>query len=115
MSHRCAIIQLYLYKGRVFIRKGRAMSMDDVTFTRGPARRPMPRVSDPLLQWATGLQTKERRIYAGWLAEAGKIDALDAAMEQAGFALVTIKHGSGNMVSHWAVETANLFVVGGGV
>jgi hypothetical protein len=91
------------------------MSMDDVTFTRGPARRPMPRVSDPLLQWATGLQTKERRIYAGWLAEAGKIDALDAAMEQAGFAQVTIKHGSGNMVTHWAVETANLFVVAEGV
>jgi hypothetical protein len=91
------------------------MSMDDVTFTRGPARRPMPRVSDPLLQWATGLQTKERRIYAGWLAEAGKIDVLDTAMEQAGFAQVTIKHGSGNMVTHWAVETANLFVVAEGV
>jgi hypothetical protein len=89
--------------------------MDDVTFTRGPARRPMPRVADPLLQWATGLQTKERRIYAGWLAEAGKIDALDAAMEQAGFKQVTIKHGSGNMVTHWAVETANLFVVAEGV
>jgi len=91
------------------------MSMDEVTFTRGPARRPIPRVSDPLLQWATGLQTKERRIYAGWLAEAGKIDALDAAMEQAGFAQVTIKHGSGNMVTHWAVETANLFVIAEGV
>ena len=91
------------------------MSMDEVTFTRGPARRPIPRVSDPLLQWATGLQTKERRIYAGWLAEAGKIDALDAAMEQAGFAQVTIKHGSGNMVTHWAVETANLYVVAEGV
>src|SRR5436853_536200 len=57
------------------------MSMDDVTFTRGPARRPMPRVSDPLLQWATGLQTKERRIYAGWLAEAGKIQALTRQYE----------------------------------
>jgi len=91
------------------------MSMDEVTFTRGPARRPVPRVSDPLLQWATGLQTKERRIYAGWLAEAGKIEALDAAMEQAGFSQVTIKHGSGNMVTHWAVETANLFVVAEGV
>jgi hypothetical protein len=89
--------------------------MEDVTFTRGPARRPMPRVADPLLQWATGLQTKERRIYAGWLAEAGKIDALDEAMAQAGFSQVTIKHGSGNMVTHWAVETANLFVVAEGV
>src|SRR3954469_22307878 len=101
--------------GRVLTRKGRVMSMDEVTFTRGPARRPIPRVSDPLLQWATGLQTKERRIYAGWLAEAGKIDTLDAAMEQAGFAQVTIKHGSGNMVTHWAVETANLFVIAEGV
>src|SRR6266487_1866170 len=89
--------------------------MDDVTFARGPARRPLPRVADPLLQWATGLQTKERRIYAGWLAEAGRIEALDAAMEQAGFAQVTIKHGSGNMVTHWAVETANLFVIAEGV
>jgi len=89
--------------------------MDDVTFARGPARRPLPRVADPLLQWATGLQTKERRIYAGWLAEAGRIEALDAAMEQAGFSQVTIKHGSGNMVTHWAVETANLFVIADGV
>jgi hypothetical protein len=89
--------------------------MDDVTFTRGPARRPMPRVADPLLQWATGLQTKERRIYAGWLAEAGKIDELDDAMGRAGFSQVTIKHGSGNMVTHWAVEAANMFVVAEGV
>ncbi len=89
--------------------------MDDVTFTRGPARRPLPRVADPLLQWSTGLQTKERRIYAGWLAEAGRLEELDAAMEQAGFAQITIKHGSGNMVTHWAVETANLFVVAEGV
>jgi len=89
--------------------------MDDVTFSRGPARRPLPRVADPLLQWSTGLQTKERRIYAGWLVEAGKIDTLDEAMEQAGFAQITIKHGSGNLVTHWAVETANLFVIAEGV
>jgi hypothetical protein len=38
----------------------------DTPFTRGPARRPVPRVADPLLQWATGLTTKDRRIYAGW-------------------------------------------------
>jgi hypothetical protein len=72
-------------------------------------------VADPLLQWATGLQTKERRIYAGWLAEAGKIETLDEAMAEAGFNQVTIKHGSGNMVTHWAVETANLFVIAEGV
>jgi hypothetical protein len=89
--------------------------MEEVAFTRGPARRPAPRVADPLLQWSTGLQTKERRIYAGWLAEAGRLDTLDAAMEQAGFAQVTIKHGGGNFVTHWAVEVANLFVIAEGV
>jgi hypothetical protein len=89
--------------------------MEDVTFSRGPARRPVMRVADPLLQWATGLQTKERRIYAGWLAEAGRLEVLDDAMDQAGFKQVTIKHGSGNMVTHWAVETANLFVIADGV
>lgn len=89
--------------------------MDDVTFSRGPARRPMPRVADPLLQWATGLQTNDRRLYAGWLAEAGRSQALDDAMHEAGFSQVTIKHGSGNLVTHWAVETANLFVVAEGV
>jgi hypothetical protein len=89
--------------------------MEDVTFTRGPARRPTPRVADPLLQWSTGLQTKERRIYAGWLAEAGRLDTLDEAMQKAGFSQVTIKHGGGNFVTHWAVEIANMFVVAEGV
>jgi hypothetical protein len=88
---------------------------DEPAFTRGPARRPAPPVTDPLLQWATGLQTKERRIYAGWLVEAGKHDALDGAMEQAGFPFVTIKHGNGNLVTHWAIETANVFVIADGV
>jgi len=91
------------------------MSTDDIQFSRGPARRPLPRVSDPLLQWSTGLQTKERRIYSGWLAEVGRSEAFDAAMEQAGFQHVTIKHGSGNFVTHWAVETADLFVIAEGV
>ncbi|HEU4327546.1 MAG TPA: hypothetical protein VFS21_30685 [Roseiflexaceae bacterium] len=89
--------------------------MDDITFSRGPARRPLPRVSDPLLQWATGLSTTERRIYAGWLVEVGRNQNLDGAMREAGFPQVTIKHGSGNVVTHWAVETANLFVVAEGV
>lgn len=89
--------------------------MADITFTRGPARRPAPPVSDPMLQWATGLQTKERRIYAGWLVEAGKLDTLDEAMAEAQFERVVIKHGSGNMVAHWAVENANVFVIADGV
>src|SRR5215217_1478934 len=115
MSHRCAIIQPCLHKGRVLTRKGRAMSMDEVTFTRGPARRPIPRVSDPLLQWATGLQTKERRIYAGWIAEVGRNHEFDGAMQLAEFQQVMIKHGSGNYVTHWAIPTANLFVIAEGV
>lgn len=88
---------------------------DDVTFSRGPARRPVPRVADPLLQWATGLQTNDRRIYAGWLVEMGRSKALDDVMAEAGFSQITIKHGSGNLVNHWAIETANLFVVAEGV
>jgi len=91
------------------------MADDSFSFHRGPARRPMPRVSAPLLQWATGLTTRERRIYAGWLIEAGKTEALDLAMNDAGFTQVTIKHGSGNLVNSWAVETANVFVVAEGV
>ena len=87
----------------------------DSTFSRGPARRPQLRVADPMLQWATGLQTDDRRLYAGWLAEVGRSESLDNAMREAGFEQVTIKHGSGNVVTHWAVETANLFVIAEGV
>lgn len=93
----------------------RPPELDDVTFSRGPARRPLPRVADPLLQWATGLQTSDRRLYAGWLAEVGRSQALDDAMTTVGFDQVTIKHGSGNLVTHWAVETANLYVIAEGV
>jgi hypothetical protein len=88
---------------------------DDTTFTRGPARRPAAIVTDPLLQWSTGLPTKDRRVYAGWLVETGKHEALDDAMSRAGYEPVVIKHGSGNLVTHWAVETANVFVVAEGV
>lgn len=87
----------------------------DVIFGRGPARRPMPPVQDPLLQWATGLQTKERNLYAGWFVEKGKLQDLDEAMAEAGFNPVTIKHGSGSLVTHWAVPVANMFVVAEGV
>src|SRR5919107_1646083 len=89
--------------------------MEDVAFTRGPARRPIARVADPLLQWSTGLTTTKRMIYAGWMIETGRSEALDAAMTAAGYETVTIKHGSGNLVTHWAVETANLFVIADGV
>ena len=91
------------------------MADPEVTFSRGPARRPIVRVADPLLQWSTGLTTQQRTIYAGWLCETGKSEALDDAMAAAGYETVTIKHGGGNLVTHWAVETANLFVVADGV
>ena len=83
-------------------------------FTRGPARLQCP-------AWRTaaavghGPRRRDRRIYAGWFVEASKLDTLDQAMAQAGFAHVTIKHGGGNLVTHWAVRTANLFVVAEGV
>lgn len=88
---------------------------EEVTFTRGAARRPMPQVADPMIQWATGLPTNDRRIYAGWLVECGRSDTLDAAMEQTDFQTITIKHGSGNLVTHWSIPTARLFVVAEGM
>lgn len=87
----------------------------DTEFTRGPARRPAPVVEGPMLQWASGLPTANRQIYAGWLIEAGKLDDLDGALQSAGFPQITIKHGSGNMVTHTAIETANVFVLADGV
>jgi hypothetical protein len=72
-------------------------------------------VTDPLLQWATGLTTTKRSVYAGWLLETGRHEPVDAAMHAAGYEAVTIKHGSGNLVTHWAIETANLFVIADGI
>lgn len=89
--------------------------MDDIQFQRGPARRPDTADALPVLQWATGLTTTQREIYAGWLIETGKHEALDAAMTVAGFVTVAIKHSGGNVVSHWRVETANIFVAADGV
>lgn len=87
----------------------------DIRFSRGPARRPSVVVADPLLQWSTGLSTNDRRIYTGWLVEAGRHDTLDEAMHAAGFERITIKHGSGNLVNHWAITTANAFILADGV
>jgi hypothetical protein len=88
--------------------------MADQEFAR-TARRPVPVVEDPILQWASGLPTVNRQIYAGWLLEAGKHDDLDLAMQETGFPQVTIKHGNGAVVTHWAIETANAFVIADGV
>ena len=52
---------------------------------------------------------------AGWLVEAGRDEALDAAMTAAGYEQVTIKHGNGNLVTHWAIETADVFPLADGV
>ena len=89
--------------------------LPDVRFQRGPARRPVERPREPLLQWATGLRTVDNRIYAGWLIERDKYEDVDAAMEQADFKSVVIRHGSGNVVTHWALPVASLFVVCDGV
>jgi len=87
----------------------------DTEFTRGPARRPSTVVEGPTLQWATGLPTANRQIYSGWLIEAGILDDLDGALQSAGFSQITIKHGSGKLVTHTAIETANVFVLADGV
>lgn len=84
-------------------------------FTRAAARRPVERPREPLLQWATGLTTKERQIYAGWFVEAGRDQDLDLAMHDASFRQITIKHGGGNLVTHWALPIASLFVICDGV
>lgn len=88
--------------------------MADIEFTRS-ARRPAVVVEDPILQWASGLQTQDKHIYAGWLLEVEKHETLDLSMHEAGFQTVTIKHGNGNIVTHWAIETATAFVVADGV
>lgn len=95
--------------------RAQTTAVEEIEFTRGPARRPLPRISDPLLQWATGLQTKQRSIYAGWLSEQGKNPDFDEAMEKAGFQTVQIKHGTGSVVTHFAIPIANLIVIAEGV
>jgi hypothetical protein len=88
---------------------------DEVRFQRGGARRPIPEVRDTLMQWASGLPTTDRRIYSGWMIEAGKDSELDEAMDAAQFNRVTIKHSGGKIVTHWAIEVAKLFVVCDGI
>jgi hypothetical protein len=88
---------------------------DDIRFSRGPARRPLPRLSDPLLQWSKGLQTNARRIYVGWYSEFGKDADLDDAAAGAGYTKVTLRHGRGEAVTHWEIPIADLFVIAEGV
>lgn len=90
-------------------------SWEDDAFSRGPARRPSPIVQSPTLQWATGLPTENRAIYAGWLCQWGRDAELDAAMERAGVGVTTIRHSGGVLVTHWTLPTAHLFVIAEGV
>lgn len=90
-----------------------AAAADDPGFTRGGARRPM--VSDPRIQWATGLLTTERSLYAGFLVEADQDPELDGALAEAGYNIVNIRHGGGNTVAHWRIETASMFFVASGL
>lgn len=81
--------------------------MSESAFRGRPAQRPtMATRSEPILQWASNLQTKERQIYSGWLTEVGRDEHLDAVMKQAGYNQITIKHGNGNFVTHWAIPNA---------
>jgi hypothetical protein len=86
-----------------------------VEFQRGPARRPAPTLVEPVMQWSTGLPTTSREIYSGWLIEVGQDEQLDEALLGAGYGSVKIRHGSGNVVAHWRVEVASVFVLAGGV
>lgn len=90
--------------------------MTEYQFARGAAKRPTA-PTDKLvrLQWASGLPTTDRRLYAGWLIQVGQDDTLDVLLESAEHEAVTIKHGSGNQVQHWAFDTLSLFVVCDGV
>lgn len=87
---------------------------DDIAFNRS-ARRPAVPTAVDRLQWSIGLPTTKREIYVGWFVEVGRNDRLDDAMTAAGFDRIDIKHGSGDVVTHWRVETANVFVVADGV
>jgi hypothetical protein len=88
---------------------------EDDAFGRGPARRPFPVVRAPTLQWASGLPTTGRAIFAGWLCEREWDTELDAAMERAGVTSTTIRHGGGALVNHWTLPTVSLFLIAEGV
>lgn len=88
---------------------------DDIHFNRGPARRPVATTDAAVLQWSTGLTTTKREIYAGWLIETGKSDTLDDALHAAGYETVQIKHGNGNVATHWRIEVADLIILADGV
>src|SRR5262249_676535 len=90
-------------------------TVDDVQFNRGPARRPQPVVSDPLIQWSTGLPiAKTRNLYAGWLVEVGRDEGVDDCLGHS-FETGQIKHGGGDGGRPWAVPTGKLFGMAEGV
>lgn len=72
-------------------------------------------LSDPLIIWASGLPTSDRRIYAGWMIDQEVDSELDAAMQRAKVESIGIKHGSGNTVHHWCMPEIDIFPIATGV
>lgn len=68
-----------------------------------------------LLQWAIGLPTKDRSLYAGWFVQRGKDEQLDTCAAAAGLPTVTIKHSEAGLVEHWRLDTADLFIIAEGL
>lgn len=65
----------------------------------------------PLFQWANGWKTKDRRIAAGWVSQAGKFgDDFDAAMKSAGYATFQTTQND-TLNTYWLVEGMDMFVV----
>lgn len=70
-----------------------------------------PQDNGPTMQWATGLQAKDRRIITGWLIPTGQDDDLDMALLAKDTPQTTIIHSSGKTVTHWHLERAELLLV----
>ena len=82
------------------------------SFRGRPAQRPVATIrTEPVLQWASQLMTKEKKIHSGWLTEVGRDDALDVAMAECGIKEITIKHGNGKFVTHWDIGAAVILPV----
>lgn len=93
------------------------MTTNDVVFSRGRARRPAPSLgsADPVLIWASGLQTNRRTIHVGWISEVGKFDDFDEACDLAGFNKVTIRHAEGRAITHWDIDDPRFFIMCDGI
>ncbi len=99
----------------------------------GEAVTPAP--EHPLLQYATGLPAQrpkmdaqgfalydengepevENLFYAGFFTEHGKDKDLDKAMSDARAPLISIIHGSGEVVQHWGIAKPVVYLIANGV